>query len=133
MKRLWLSVFIALGALILLGMGGGPQGSVPEPDENYTVSLQDRSGTRSGVSQFSMDGNTYFEGWLGDGKVTVFFQNLKSVEFGDISGEHVHTLLALKTGETLKVTSRKRAMFYGKTSYGNYQIRASDIARIDFQ
>ncbi|BCA80187.1 hypothetical protein [Desulfuromonas sp. AOP6] len=133
MKRLWLSVFIALGALILLGMGGGPQGSVPEPDENYTVSLQDRSGTRSGVSQFSMDGNTYFEGWLGDGKVTVFFRNLKSVEFGDISGENVHTLLALKTGETLKVTSRKRAMFYGKTSYGNYQIRASDIARIDFQ
>lgn len=133
MKRLWLSVFILLGALVLLGMGGGPQGAIPEPEENHAVSLQDRSGTSARVSQFSMDGNVYFEGWLGDGQVTVFFRNLKSVEFGDISGEDVQVRLALKSGETLRVTGRKRARFYGTTPYGNYQIRASDVARIDFQ
>lgn len=133
MKRVWLSIFVLLGVLVLLGMGGGPQGSVPEPDENHAVSLLDRSGTNTAISQFSMDGNTYFEGWLGDGKVTVFFRNVKSIEFGEISGEDVQASLALKSGETLQVVSRKRAMFYGKTSYGNYQIRASDIARIKFQ
>ena len=132
MKRLFQSLLIFFGSLALVGMGGAPQGSIPEPDENMTVVLVDRSGLQTELTKFSMDGHVYFAGQLGDGQITVYFRNLKSVEMGDVSGENVRVRLHLKSGEDLSITARKRAIFFGNTPYGIYQIRAMDVSRINF-
>jgi len=133
MKRYLAFICIFFGALALMGMGGTPQGSIPEPDENLTATLTDRSGVQTEISKFSMDGNVYFEGSLGQGKVTIFFRNMKSLEVGSIQGDEVKVLLHMKSGEDLSVLARKRATFYGDTAYGTFRIRALDVRKIDFR
>jgi hypothetical protein len=133
MKRAIL--LLALPAvLILAGMGslgGAPDGGVPQTDENIRVRLTDRNGVSVELTQFSLEGKTAVEGKLGSGLMTVFFRNIVKAEFGAAEGDNVSVEIALKGGEKLAVQVLKRRIFYGATSYGAFQIRARDIARIE--
>ena len=135
MKGFAVSMAILFTALVLTGMGelgGGPEGTVPETKENVTARVFDRSGAAVELSQFSMDGNVFVMGRLGDGEVTVFFKELRQVDFNQVAGEYIPAKLQLDSGKALDLKIRKRAVFYGSTGFGAYQIRAKDIQRIEF-
>lgn len=135
MTRLGRIALVFAAALMLCGMGGlglGPEGKVPETDEDVAARVRDRSGVTTELTQFSMDGQVYLAGRRGDGEVTVFFRDLRAAAFGALSGETLEVELQLKSGETLTLQVQKRAVFYGSTGYGAYHIRAQDIARIEF-
>ena len=135
MKGFAVSMAILFTALVLTGMGelgGGPEGTVPETKENVTARVFDRSGAAVELSQFSMDGNVFVMGRLGDGEVTVFFKELRQVDFNQVTGEYIPAKLQLDSGNSLDLKIRKRAVFYGSTGFGAYQIRARDIKRIEF-
>lgn len=134
MKRMTMLLLLALGALLLTGMGGlggAPEGTVPQTEENIKVKLTDREGVTTELSQFSLDGKTSFEGQRGGGKILVFMRNVASAEFGAVSGEDVPVDIKLKSGESLQIKVRKRLVFYGSTGYGAFQIRARDLRRVD--
>jgi len=38
--------------------------------------------------------------------------------------------VSLKSGETIKLTTRSRAQFYGSTGFGAFQIASRDVASI---
>ncbi|WP_027714713.1 hypothetical protein [Desulfuromonas sp. TF] len=135
MKRFAVSMTILFTALLLTGMGGlggGPEGTVPETKENIKARVFDRSGAVAELSQFSMDGNVFLMGKFGDGEVTVFFKDLRGVDFNQVTGEYIPAKLQLDSGDALDLKIRKRAVFYGSTGFGAYQIRARDIKRIEF-
>ena len=134
--RSLLTLVVALTAFALLsgmgGLGGQPEGTLPETDEEVAAQLVDRSGVTTALTRFSMDGKIFLEGRLGDGKLDVFFRDLREVTFGKVGGDEVPAELLLKSGSRLKVQVRKRAVFYGDTGHGTYRIPARDVARIAF-
>lgn len=135
MTRLGRIALVFAAALLLCGMGElglGPEGKVPETDEDVAARVIDRSGVTTDLTQFSMDGRVYLAGRRGDGEVTVFFRDLRVAAFGEVRGETIDAELQLKSGETLRLQVQKRTVFYGSTGYGAYHITARDIARIEF-
>lgn len=135
MKRFAIFMAIVITALLLTGMGGlggGPEGTIPETRENIKARVFDRSGVVTELTRFSMDGQVFIMGKLGDGDISVFFKDLREVDFDRITGEYIPAKLHLDSGKALDLTIRKRAVFYGDTGFGAYQIRARDIKRIEF-
>jgi len=133
MRSTLITVLVLPAAALLLGMGslgGVPEGTVPKTDENIKVQISDRSGVTTELNEFSMDGNVFLEGRLGDGKMNVFFRDLQEVAFGQVGGEEVPAELLLKSGSRMQLEVRKRAVFYGSTGYGAYRITARDVSRI---
>jgi len=135
MKWFAASMAILFTALLLTGMGGlggEPDGKVPETTENVNARVFDRSGAVADLSRFSMDGNIFLMGKLGDGDISVFFKDLRAIDFDQVTGEYIPAKLQLDSGKALDLKIRKRAVFYGSTGFGAYQIRARDIKRIEF-
>ena len=135
MKRGLLAVSIIMVAFFCMGMGGlggHPEGSVPETDVRIQAEVQDRSGTTINLNQFSMDGKTYLVAWQGQGKLTIPFQHIDTITFEEAKGESVVTAVKLKSGNVMTLKIRSRAQFYGSTGYGAFQIRSRDVYSIDF-
>lgn len=135
MKRGWIVVLIAAVALLCMGMGGlggHPEGTVPETDVRIQADVSDRSGTTTSLNQFSMDGKTYLDAWRGQGKLTIPFQHIDTVSFGEIRGDEVNVEVKLKSGNVMTLAIRARAQFYGSTGFGAFQIKSRDVARLDF-
>jgi hypothetical protein len=133
MRNLLTVALALLTAALLMGMGnlgGAPGGTVPKTKENIRAQLVDRSGVSNELSQFSMDGNVFFEGNRGEGQMSVNFRDLKEVSFGPASGNDVPADLLLKSGKRLQLTVHKKAVFYGDSGLGAYRIAAGDVSRI---
>lgn len=135
MKRVvWLLVILA-GALLCTGMGelgGQPEGTIPETDVRIEAKVVDRNGTETSLNQFSMDGKTYLDALRGSGQLTIPFQQLSSLTFGKANGDEMAVQVKLKSGSTMDLSIRKRALFYGSTGYGAFVIKARDVAHIEF-
>jgi hypothetical protein len=135
MKRGLFFLFIVAAALISMGMGGlggQPEGSVPETDILIQANVKDRSGITTSLNQFSMDGKTSLDAWRGQGKLTIPFQHIETISFGEIKGDEVKVEAKLKSGNVMTLAVRARALFYGSTGFGAFQIKSRDVATIDF-
>jgi len=113
-------------------LGGQPEGTIPETDVKISAKVIDREGVETSLEQFSMDGNTFLDTQRGSGQLTIPFQELASVSFGKVSGDRLSVEVRFKSGESMQLDVRKRALFYGSTGFGAFTIRARDLARIDF-
>lgn len=135
MRCFKMTVPVLLVAVLLMGMGdlgGVPAGTIPKTEENIKAQIVDRSGVSTEVSGFSMDGQVFLDGRRGDGQMSVFFRDLREINFGIVSGEEVPVDLLLKSGSRFQLHVRKRTLFYGDTGHGAYRIPARDISRIVF-
>ena len=135
MKRGLLFVLIMTVAMFCMGMGGlggEPEGTVPETDVRIQADIKDRSGTTTSLNQFSMDGKTYLDAWRGQGKLTIPFQHIDTITFGELKGDEVKVDAKLKSGAVMTLTIRSRAQFYGSTGFGAFQIKSRDVDSIDF-
>jgi hypothetical protein len=135
MKRGLTLVLLLMVALLCMGMGGlggQPEGTVPETDVLIQADITDRSGFTTSLNQFSMDGKTYLDAWRGQGKLTIPFQQIDTISFGETKGIEVTVDAKLKSGNVMTLTIRSRAQFYGSTGFGAFQIKSRDVASIDF-
>ncbi len=85
MKRGLIFVLFTAVAMLCMGMdglGGLPEGTVPETDVRIQADIKDRSGTITNLNQFSMDGKTYLDAWRGQGKLTIPFSRSISFRLG---------------------------------------------------
>lgn len=136
MKRILSLLLLLFTTLSLMGMGdlgGTPEGSVPAVDEDYRVQLTDREGISVTLTQFSMDGNIVLQGKRGSGTMSVPFSALTGIEVTQTRSSDATVRLTLKEGEPLQIKIPGRAVFYGSTGFGGYQIRVEDVARITFE
>jgi hypothetical protein len=129
--------FVLLAAVTLLcmgmgGLGGQPEGTVPETDVNIQAEIKDHQGIVTSLNQFSMDGKTYLDAWRGQGKLTIPFQQIDAIAFGELKGDEVAVDAKLKSGAVMSLKIRSRAQFYGSTGFGAFQIKSRDVDSIDF-
>ena len=135
MKRGASLVLILVVAILCMGMGGlggQPEGTIPETDVNIQAEVKDRGGVVTTLEKFSMAGKTSLDAWRGQGKLTIPFNNIDRVIFGDNKGDAVMVDVKLKTGETMMLSVRSRTQFYGSTGFGAFQIKSKDLALINF-
>lgn len=135
MKRGLISLLIVSAAILCMGMGGlgaQPEGTVPETEVIIQAVIKDRNGTQTSLNQFSMDGKTYLDAWRGRGKLTIPFQHIDTISFGELKGGEVTVDAKLKSGTVMELTVRARAQFYGSTGFGAFQIKSRDVESIDF-
>lgn len=114
------------------GVGGYPEGTVPETELRIQATVTDRAGTETDLNQFSMNGETYLDAWRGRGSLTVPFQHIASVEFGAQQGDEVQAEVHLKSGNVMQLGVSSRALFYGSTGFGAFRIKTRDVKRITF-
>ena len=135
MNRLTILILLLVAAIFCLGMGGlggQPEGTIPETDINIKAEVSDRDGVITSLEKFSMAGKTALDGQRGQGRLTIPFANIDRVVFGDRSGNAVTVEVKLRTGETMMLKVSSRAQFYGSTGFGAFRIKSQDIALIDF-
>ena len=135
MKRgliLLLLMLIALPCLGMGGLGGSPEGTVPETDVPIQADIKDRDGISTSLNQFSMNGKTFLDAFRGQGQLTIPFQHIDTVTFTEVRDEKLKVDLKLKSGDVMTLAIASDAEFYGSTGYGAFQIKAKDVYSIDF-
>ena len=136
MRQIVMTALIFVSALMLCGMGGlggEPEGTLPDTEQDFSVKIVDRSGVTTYLSNFSMDGSTFLHGQLGSASVTIPFEDILSASFKSLANERITVELALADDKELTLKIRRRSGFAGKMEVGVYHIRAEDVARIDFE
>jgi len=132
---------LLLAALWLMGLGGGTEGgagsSIPIPQQNFTVTVADRSGQSLEAKRFTWEGKVEFRGQIGNATVSLPFSKVKSVRVQPVNGDKtpgtVKATVTLRSGESVDVGIDRTSKCYGETKFGNYEIFFKDIASIDFQ
>ena len=130
--KLILVLIVAIFCMGMGGVGGQPEGAIPETDVNIQAEVKDRDGVTTSLEKFSMAGKISLDALRGQGKLTIPFENIDTITFGDNKGDAVMIDVKLKTGETMTLQVRSRAQFYGSTGFGAFQIKSKDLALIDF-
>jgi len=109
--------------------GGNGVVKVPEPDENYAVTLIDQSDVSMELGEFSCDGMTFFTGKLSRSEVSVDFSRIRSVLFF-LKDEKIVAKLRLKDGNVVELLMKNKQPCYGLSSFGNVKIEMVDIKKI---
>ena len=135
MKRVLNYTLLAMVALFCMGMGGlggQPEGTVPETDVRIQADIKDRDGISTNLNQFSMNGNTFLDALRGQGQLTIPFQHIDSITFSEVREEELKVDVKLKSGNVMTLAILSDAQFYGSTGYGAFQIKAKNVYSIDF-
>ena len=127
-----LLIIVALFCMGMGGLGGQPEGTVPETDIRIQAEIKDRDGISTTLNQFSMDGETFLDALRGQGRLTVPFQHIDTVTFTEIRDEELKVDVKFKSGNVMTLAILSDAQFYGSTGFGAFQIKAKDVYSIDF-
>lgn len=127
-----LLIVVALLCMGMGGLGGHPEGTVPETDVRIQADLKDRDGISTSLNQFSMNGETFLDTLRGQGQLTIPFQHIDTVTFSEVREEELKVDVKLKSGNVMTLAILSDAKFYGTTGYGAFQIKAKDVYSIDF-
>ena len=132
MRRLYKFIVLLIFLPLLMGMGslfGRPPGKIPEPEKKFTATFIDQMDVTAQCTEVSIEGETILEGTHGKGLYTVSFDKIKSVVFylknGELTGD-----ARLKDGSTVSFVLKKDTMAYGRTKYGTFQIKLSDLKKV---
>lgn len=133
MKRFLLLVVLIVVAPFLLGMGSlqGPASpeKIPVPAKKFTATVLDQMDIVAQCSDVSIEGETFLEGKRGEGSHTISFDNIAEVLFR-LQGEKLTGLVKLRDGESSELTLIKNQKLYGRTRYGTFQIKLSDLKKL---
>jgi hypothetical protein len=137
----WLGRGLVLAmALWLMGLGGGTEGgsssNIPIPQQNYTVTVVDRSGQSLEAKRFTWEGKVEFRGQIGNATVSLPFNKVRSVKVGPSNGDKsgaIKATMTLRSGESVEVALDRTSKCYGESKFGNYEIFFKDVASIEFQ
>ena len=128
-----LLVILSIFCMGMGGLGGHPEGTVPKTDVRIQAEIQDRNGISTNLNQFSMDGKTFLVAFRGKGTLTIPFQHIDTITFGDVSGDELKVDAKLKSGNVLTLAVRPLSQFFGTTGFGAFEIQAQDVYSIDFR
>lgn len=125
------AVLLSLPLLLAMSPGDsdGPT-RIPDPDKAFNAVLTDIGGKTISLGQFSLEGQVYVLGNLGDGQVAVPFEKISRVDFAN--GENGLTAtISLKTGERVVLQIRPQIKAFGKANFGFYRIDLGEVASLE--
>ncbi len=131
MRRLYKIIILLIFLPLLMGMGslfGSSPGKIPKPEKKFTATFVDQMDITAQCTEVSIEGATLLEGTRGKGLYTVSFDEIKSIVFylknGELTGN-----AKLRDGSTVSLVLKKDTMAYGRTKYGTFQIKLSNLKK----
>jgi hypothetical protein len=115
-----------------MGMGGiSPDipTYIPKPPENLRVAIVDVQGTRTVITQFSLDATTFLSGRMGAGSISIPFRNLRRVSITK-KGEKFFAEALTVAGKSVTIEVRGSSRILGNVDLGHYSIELSEVRRI---
>jgi hypothetical protein len=133
MKK-WIGCFFLLVAIpVLMGMGSlqGPASpeKIPVPVKKYTAVFVDQMDIATECSEASIEGTTFLEGKRGEGTYTISFDNIDQISFR-MNAERLTGMVMLRDGGTSELTLNKTQKAFGRTKYGTFQVKLSDLKKL---
>lgn len=129
----WVFLLILLITPYVSGMGSMTGDTFPEkipiPNKKYTVTYIDQNDVVTECREASIEGATLIEGKRGSGRLAVPFENISHVVFHFQNG-NLHGKLKLRDNTTLDIILQKNQNAYGRTKYGTFQIKLSDLKKL---
>jgi len=132
MKKILYFSLVVLISFCALGMGGGvgqEDLTVPEPEENYLVTLVDQSDVSIDLEKFSCAGFTYLAGKLGKADISINFDRIDSVFFL-LKDNDVKARVTLKDGKIVELIVDREKSCYGVSSFADVRIEMQDMKKI---
>jgi hypothetical protein len=133
MRRSVWFVFLLAAAPLLLGMGSmqGPSKpeKIPTPVKKFTVTFADQMDVVTECTDASIEGSTFLDGKRGEGNYTVSFENIEQVVF-HLNSDRLTGSLKLCDGGTMELILNKSQKAFGRTKYGTFQIKLSDLKKL---
>ncbi|MDI6687351.1 MAG: hypothetical protein QME06_03920 [Desulfobacterales bacterium] len=132
MKKGFYFSLVVILSFCTLGMGGMGEGdaiTVPEPEENYAVTLIDQSDVSIDLEKFSCDGLTCIIGKMGRVEISIGFDKINSVFFL-LHDKDVVAKINLKDGKVVELVVDNKKPCYGVSSFADIRIETQDIKRL---
>lgn len=125
-----LLLLLAVPFIMAMGMGAseGPT-RIPEPEQNYRARVTDMEGVSVELTNFSIDGQVFVLGNLGDGSLAVPFDKVKAIDLVK-TGEAMKAHLTLHKETPVDLSIKATLNAYGKTPYGNFRIAMGQVKSI---
>lgn len=133
MKKKSRSFFLLIVLLPLLTAMSSLQNQSPEkipvPAKKYSANFIDVTDVMTDCREVSIEGVTYLEGKRGNGSNAISFDNIAEITFLQ-EGEKLTGMVKLKDGNTIQLALNKNQKAYGRTRYGTFQIKLSELKRL---
>ena len=126
-------VALTLPALAMAtGFGGNDAPSrIPVPARVFSATLEDNSGSIVKLNKFTLGGEVFLYGKVGEGQVAVHFEKLVEIRIEPTEQDKKRVAFAhLKDGESIRVIVDDDVPAYGVTNYGNYRIDLRNVRKI---
>ena len=134
LKKLFPAAALLIAFFFLTAMGVNPEGEIPVPEVNYSVTIKDHQDITTKCGNVTWNGRTNFSAKRGDGTVSIPFEKVKEVSFvGSRARGKIDAQVMLKDGEVVAITFSSEARLYGASSFGTYSISAKDIKELKFE
>lgn len=128
-----LTLLLGLIPFFLLGMGGmGPDipTHIPKPVDKLTVAVTDVQGTRTILSQFSLDSTTFLSGQMGAGTMSIPFMLIREVTIIKREGAYIAEAVT-SAGTKVELEVKGSSRILGKVEIGNYSIYLKEVRRLE--
>lgn len=134
-RLLYWSPLLLLPFLLGMGLLGETQvrENAPEPAERLDAVIVDMEGTELLVTHVSYDGALYLPVYRGRALITVPFQKVHKLVFGESNRSRRQVTIHFVAGNTETFWMDETVLFVGRLPYGTYQITAKDIQTLEFQ
>ncbi len=128
--RIWGFLLVLCG--FTLGMGGLGSDrvvAIPEPVDNYRVTLVDQADVSMDLEKFSCDGQTYLSGTLGKAEISIDFEKIRSIFF-ILDDRLLKADVKLNDGRTTMIVVDKTQLCYGVSAFADVKIEMQNIKTI---
>jgi len=119
---------------LLIAMGSSPSYSpteIPIPAKKFQANFIDLMDVVTECREVSIEGKTFLAGKRGNGTIAIPFENIREITLLS-QGEKLNALVKLKDGHTIEVTLERNLSVYGRTKYGNFQIKLGELKKVTF-
>ncbi|HMV70320.1 MAG TPA: hypothetical protein PKA64_25995 [Myxococcota bacterium] len=131
-----LAVALAWPAAVLAtGFGGdGPPTRIPVPARVFAATVEDISGASVELSRVSLDGEVFLFGLVGEGQLSIPFENLVEVRV-EPTGDAAKRIALARTasGELVRMTVDSDVPCYGDTTAGHFKIELGKVRKVVFK
>ena len=122
-----ITVAISLMIMGMGGMGAGTSGGQGNSLMTFEAKITDTDSNTVHITSATIDGKTVFQAYMGKGKVTIPFEQIKRIE---IKGKGA--CITMKNSEKLcNLRIKEMAKLEGSTSFGTYQIPMAEVVWIE--
>ncbi len=128
-------IFVILCLSILfMGMGGinEDETKLPKLKENIRLEITDLDGYQIILENASIADHAYISGNAGRGKQIVELNKIRKVDIKPLSEKEVTAEIILKNNEVIKLTLNGNQKLKGRSRFGVYSVKVSDIKRVVF-